>query len=95
MAPVGDRGDRSVMRDELLRQLVGLAPLVLLVLATNPRVRLWWSLKAAQWFGPEAGAGEADRAAVRQLRRDLSLIANSDLRGIPDELDLERWGQTP
>lgn len=94
MAPVGD-SDRSVLRDELTRQAVALAPLLLLVLATNPRVRLWWSLKAAQWFGPEPDGREADRAAVRQLRRDLSLIANADLRGIPDELDLERWGETP
>jgi hypothetical protein len=90
MAAVGDR-DRSVARDEIIRQVVGLAPLVLLVLATNPRFRLWWSLKLAQWFGPERDPAESDRAAMQRFRRDLSLIANSDLSGL-DEIDFERWG---
>lgn len=88
VAAVNDR-DRAVLRDEVTRQLLATLPLVLLLIASSPRVRLWWQLKLAALTRVDGPADADGRRAMRQLRRDLSEISNADLRGLIDRLELE------
>jgi hypothetical protein len=71
--------DRALLRDELTRQLLATLPLVLLLVMSSPRVRLWWQLKLAGLTRTADDLEAADRAALRQLA----------------QLEAERWGSMP
>jgi hypothetical protein len=84
VAPVSEQ-DRAVMRDEVTRQLVAALPLVLLLVATSPKIRLWVKLEWARITRLGDNCDAAEQAAIRQLRRDLATISHTDFSE-------ERWG---